>query len=432
MSMWRRPKGRRRIGEFEHDESRRSPVKRNALGAIGAQGAQAVGSFVLQIIVVHALGLRGLGTFSILYGVMVLVAGILTGFVGDSLVVLDRRERSIRSALQQYAVGLGAIAGIIAALVASLSGLISVDQAILFAVSVLFFGLEELTRRLLMSNVLFWRVAIIDLAAFIVVLIVSGVAALEHMLNLDAFLLAITIGQIAAILLGIRLLPREERFAAGLRHANYRSVAGYGIWRSSQQLLRPGLLTVARTLVTIFVGLSATGLLETARVYVAPAMLVVTGLTSFLFVSYARDKTAKVSGQLPKADRAVAALLGVTVLMGAVLLIALPLVGHVLFGATPQLAAVLGWLLYTATVSAVTPYGALAAVGGRQSAVFAIRLGDTLLSALSVVILLALGGSPGLVPIVMCVGSIAGGLAIRIFILVPTVRRERRDGVQAG
>lgn len=400
-------------------------MKRNAVGAIGAQGAQAVASFVLQVIVVHALGLSGLGTFSILYGVMVLVAGILTGFVGDSLVVLERRAHPVRSALQQYALALGTVAGIISAVVAGLSGLITLDQAVLFAISVLFFGLEEIMRRLLMSNFKFWRVAAIDSFSFLVVLIVVGIAKLAGVLTLDAFLIAISIGQLGAILLGIPLLPRAERFAVGFRHADYRGVAAYGIWRSGQQLLRPGLLTIERTFVTIFLGLSATGLLETARVYVAPAMLVISGLTSFLFVSYARDKNATVTEQLPKADRAVGAMMAVTVAMGVVLLALLQLLGHILFGTTPQLAAVVGWLLYTATVSAVTPYGALAAVGGRQSLVFAFRLGDTIVSALSVVILLALGGPADLVPIIMCIGSVAGGVAIRLFILVPSARRER-------
>jgi O-antigen/teichoic acid export membrane protein len=283
-----------------------------------------------------------------------------------------------------------------------------------------------------MSNFRFWRVAAIDTFSFLVVLVVVGIGWLAHILTLDTFLVAITLGQLGAILIGIPLLPAAERFAVGFGSADYRGVAGYGVWRSGQQLLRPGLLTVERTLVTLFLGLSATGLLETARVYVAPAMLAISGLTSFLFVSYARDREAKVADQLPRADRAVGAMLGVTVVIGAILLGLLQLLGHVLFGTTPQLPAVVGWLVYTATVSAVTPYGALAAVGGKQSLVFAFRLGDTLVSALSVVILLALGGSADLVPIIMCVGSIAGGVAIRMFILVPARRRERASVAAAS
>jgi O-antigen/teichoic acid export membrane protein len=404
-------------------------VKRSAVGAIGAQGTQALASFALQIIVVRSLGLDGLGTFSILYGVMVLVAGLLTGFVGDSLVVLERRERSVRSALEQYTVGLSVGAALIAAVITSISGLVTPRQAALFALAVVLFAFEELMRRLLMANIGFWRVAAIDLAAFIGTMCVLGAAALFHGLTLDTFLIAISVGQVAAVALGAVLLPRAERFLVAFGPGGHRVVAGYGIWRSSQQLLRPALLTAVRTLVTLFLGLAATGLLETARVYVAPAMLVISGLTSFLFVSYARDKTAKVSDQLPRADRAVGALLGVTLLMGIALVVALPLLGHLLFGTTPQYAAVLGWLAYTASVSAVTPYGALAAVGGRQALVFAIRLADTVLSAVAVVVMLALGSAAAYAPVALAIGSIAGGVAIRLVVLAPIARRERRaDG----
>jgi O-antigen/teichoic acid export membrane protein len=401
-------------------------MKRSAIGAIGAQGAQALASFTLQIIVVRTLGLDGLGTFSILYGVMVLVAGLMTGFVGDSLVVLERRERPIRSALEQYALGLSTVAAAISAVVTWASGLVTVSQAVLFALAIVLFALEELMRRLLMANIGFWRVAAIDLAAFAGTMCVIGIAALGGRLSLDLVLIAVSVGQVVAIGLGVVLLPREERFAVAFVRGGYGGVFGYGFWRASQQLLRPGLLTVVRTLVTIFLGLAATGLLETARVYVAPAMLVISGLTSFLFVSYARDKAAKVGDQLPKADRAVGALLGVTVVMGLVLVLALPPLGPFLFGTTPQLAAVLGWLAYTASVSAVTPYGALAAVGGRQALVFAIRLADTLVSALAVVVMMMLGAEAAYAPIALAIGSIAGGVAIRTIILSPMVRRERR------
>ncbi|QNE48060.1 hypothetical protein F1C58_14910 [Glaciihabitans sp. INWT7] len=400
-------------------------MKRNAVGAIGAQGAQALGSFVLQILVVRLLGLEGLGTFSILYGVLVLVAGILTGFVGDSLVVLDRRETAVRSALQQSAIGLSLVAGIVSAIVLRVTGLITWPQAVWFAVAVILFGLEELMRRLLMANVLFWRVAAIDLSAFLGSLAVVGMGALLHRIDLDLFLIAIALGQVVAILLGVVLLPRAERFLAGFVRGEYRLVAAYGLWRSAQQFLRPGLLTGVRSLVTIFVGLAATGLLETARVYVAPAMLIISGLTSFLFVSYARNKAAGVTSQLRRADRSVGTLLGITTLMSVVFLVALPFVGPLLFGTTPQLLAVIGWLAYAASVSAVTPYGALAAVGGRQAFVFAIRVSDTLLSIIAVAVILALGLQPSLAPIALSIGSIAGGLAIRAFILKPEAQREQ-------
>lgn len=399
-------------------------VKRSAVGAIGAQGTQALASFTLQVLVVRALGLDGLGTFAILYGIMVLVAALATGFVGDSLVVLKRRERVIRSALEQYSLGITLLGGAVSAIACAASGLLTGPQAWLFALAVTLFALEELMRRLLMANVAFWRVAAIDLAAFAATLAVIGAVAAWGALTLDVFLIAISAGQVAAIGLGITLLPRDERFVVGFVGGGYRIVLSYGTWRASQQLLRPALLTAVRTIVTVVLGLAATGLLEAARVFVAPAMLVVSGLTSFLFVSYARDAKARVSEQLPRADRAVGLLLLITVVIGGLLVAALPLLGPLLFGTTPPLAAVLGWLAYTASVSAVTPYGALAAVGGRQALVFGVRLGDTLLSAAAVGVLMALGGAAEYAPVVLAAGSIAGGIAIRAIILAPQARRE--------
>src|SRR5690554_314824 len=292
---------------------------------------------------------------------MVLVAAVATGLVGDSLVVLPRRERAVRSALQQFTLAFSLLGGVVAGVACAASGLVSWAQGWLVALAVALFCLEELMRRLLMANVAFWRVAAIDLVAFIASLaVLAGVAALGT-ITLDSFLLAISAGQVAAIALGVGLLPREERFVVGFMRGGHAAVLGYGTWRASQQLLRPALLTAVRALVTVTLGLTATGLLEAARVVVAPAMLVVSGLTSFLFVRYAQDPTVKLGVQLPRADRAVGALLLITAVLGAMLVAVLPFVGALLFGTMPPLAAVLGWLAYTASVSAVTPYGALAA-----------------------------------------------------------------------
>jgi O-antigen/teichoic acid export membrane protein len=395
---------------------------------VGAQGAQALASFTLQILVVRSLGLDGLGAFAILYGIMVLVAGIITGFVGDPLVVLDRRERSLRSALEQYALGISATGGILAAVGCWASGLISPTQGILFAIAVVLFAFEELARRLLMANMAFWRVAALDLAAFAGSLATIGVATLTDAPTLDTFLLAIAIGQALAIALCIPLLPREERFLVSLGGGALGAVARYGAWRAGQQLLRPALLTAVRALVTLSLGLTAIGLLESARVYVAPAMLVVSGLTSFLFVTYAKDDITPMRRRLRKADRAVLTLLGITVVLGLLMVVCLPWIGQLLFGVTPPFIAVLGWLAYTASVSAVTPYGALAAMGGRQFTVFAIRFADTALSCVAVLTALALGAPAEAVPLVLAVGSLAGGAAIRFILLRPPSRGRRRAG----
>ncbi|CAN5138945.1 hypothetical protein BH09ACT1_BH09ACT1_05780 [soil metagenome] len=402
-------------------------MKRGAIGAIGAQGAQAFASFVLQILVARTLGFTGLGRFAILYGVIVLASGVITGFVGDSLVVLDRHHKPVRSALQQFALALSLATGLVAGAVVFAIGLVNGVEAVLFGLAIVAFCLEELIRRMLMAQVTFWRVAAIDFLGFLVALGVIGVFALNGTLTLSAYLAGLVVGQAVALVAGIPLLPPKERYVVAFQRGGYGIVAGYGIWRSLQQLLRPAMLTVARTLVTVFAGLAATGRLEAARTYTAPALLVISGLSSFLFVSFAKQQGQPVRSMLRRADKAVGALLLGTVVIGIIALVALPFVGPILFPKAPDVEAVIGWLLYTASVAAVTPYGALAALSGKQAVVFGVRLSDTLFSLISVSVVLLLLVPSSFTAMALSLGSILGGLAIRFFILVPLRRRDDRD-----
>ena len=388
-------------------------MKRSAVGAIAAQGAQALASFVLQIVVARTLGISGLGAFSILYGVVVLASGTVTGFVGDSLVILDRRLRPVRSALEQFALLLAFGTGLLAAVTTTALRFTTPVEGLLLALAIAAFCLEEVVRRTLMAELHFWRVATIDTLGLLVTMGIVGSTALTGALTLGVFLGALAVGQTAAMVVGGFLVQRPDRFLVGFTGGGRREVAAYGIWRSLQQFLRPALLTAVRTGVGVVAGLAATGLLEAARVYVAPALLLVSGLSSYLFASFARQRDLEVRVRLRRADRAVAALLALTVGIGVVAIVLLPLAGPALFASTPDLRAVAGWLAYTASVAAVTPYGALAAVNGGQATVFAIRAADTVLSLAAVIAGLALGMDPAWAAALLAIGSIAGGLALR-------------------
>jgi O-antigen/teichoic acid export membrane protein len=399
-------------------------MRRGAIGAIGAQGAQAFASFVLQVLVAHTLGFAGLGKFAILYGVIVLASAVITGFVGDSLVVLDRHNHPIRSALQQFGLLFSILAGSIAATVVYFLHLVGALDALLFALAIVVFCLEELMRRMLMAQLTFWRVAFIDFSGFLLTLVVIALCGAFGQLTLTAFLAGLCVGQSAALLLGIPLLPARERYIAALQRGGYRAVASYGAWRSMQQLLRPAMLTAVRTLVTVFVGIAATGRLEAARTYTAPALLIISGLSSFLFVSFAQAKDEPIRVLLRRADKAVAALVGATIVIAIIALVALPFVGSLLFPSAPDVVAVVGWLVYTASVAAVTPYGALAALSGKQATVFGVRLTDTLVSLVAVSVTLLLVIPSAFTAAALSIGSIVGGLVIRYFILVPLRRRD--------
>lgn len=397
-----------------------------ALGGVAAQCSQALGSLVLQVIAAHLLGAKGLGIFAVLYGVLIMATAVCTGFVGDSLTVLDRARRDIRAALQNWLLVLSAAGAVVAFAIAAVGGFLKPTGALVFAAATAVFLIEDALRRMLMANLRFWRIVVIDLVSLAGSVATLVIAALTgYQIGLGMLMLSLFIGQSAAIGVAVLLLPAGERWLAPLRPAAFGAVAGYGSWRAAQQFLRPGMLTAMRLLVVGVVGLSAMGALEAARIYTAPMLLVVSGASSFLFASYAASSARQSPALLRRADRGVLALFGATIAMSAVAVALMGVVGPLLTGGSIPLTvtAVLGWCAYAVSVAAVTPYGALAAVRKRQAAVLGLRVADSILSLAAVTALLLAGGDPAYVPLALAGCSLAGGIAIRQLLLV------RRSGV---
>ena len=388
-------------------------VKRKALGAIAAQAAQAAVSLALQILVARLLGIADYGRFAILYGVIVLASGIVTGLVGDALVVLDRADRRIRAGLEVWLAIAAATSAVIAAVVAAVTGFASPAEAGLFTLAMVAFVVEEIVRRLLMAGYAFSRVIAADLTGFVVSLALLAAAAAVQALSLGAFLGVIAAGQTVGAIVGWRLVPRSERVLVGWRGANLRTVWGYGAWRGLQQTLRPAMLTGVRVVVLAATGAAAVGMLEAARTYTSPLLLVVGGLSSFLFVRFADHRREGRSGSLRESDRVVLVLVGATVLMSAVALGAGPWLGPLAFGVAFDPTMLVAWLVYGLSVAVVTPYGALSAVAGRQRVVFMVRLSDTLLGLVLTVVIVLVGGSPALIPFALAAASALGGVALR-------------------
>lgn len=388
-------------------------VKRKALGAIAAQAAQAAVSLALQILVARLLGIADYGRFAILYGVIVLASGVVTGLVGDALIVLDRADRRIRAGLEVWLAIAAATSAVIAAAAAAASGFASPAEAGLFALAMIAFVVEEIVRRLLMAGYAFSRVIAADLTGFVVSLALLAAAAAVQALSLGAFLGAIAAGQTIGAIVGWRLVPRSERVLVGWRGANLRTVWGYGAWRGLQQTLRPAMLTGVRVVVLAATGAAAVGMLEAARTYTSPLLLVVGGLSSFLFVRFADHRREGRFDSLREADRVVVVLVGATVLMSAVALGAGPWLGPLAFGIAFDPTMLVAWLVYGLSVAVVTPYGALSAVAGRQRVVFLVRLNDTLLGLVLTVVIVLVGGSPALIPFALAAASALGGVALR-------------------
>jgi O-antigen/teichoic acid export membrane protein len=402
-------------------------ARHGAVGAMAAQVTQAGSSFALQLIAAIALGLAGFGKFALLYGGIVMLTGIASGFVGDSMTVLDRRSVYIRSALQGWALILSVLAGVAGGTMVVLTGFVTLSEGMLFGSAVVVFLLEDVLRRLLMAELRFWRIAVVDLSALLIAMSVLAIAFLSATVSLAMLFGALALGQGVALAVAATLMPRDERYLVRFALGGYRRVFRYGIWRSFQQGVRPALFTGVRTVVVVAVGLTAVGQLETARLFVAPAMLLVSGFSTFLFASFAKDRHVALSVLLKKADLGVLYLVGLTIGIGVVSLFILPTVGRLLAGERLNIVMVLGWITFSASVAAVTPYGALAAVRGKQATVLAFRVTDSALSFGGAAVVIAIGGPVSLIPFVLTVGSLLGGLSIRWLILRPNAALQQKN-----
>ena len=243
--------------------------------------------------------------------------------------------------------------------------------------------LEDIMRRLLMATLTFWRIVAVDVAAAIGTLgLLFAFAGLAGSITITHFLVAMAVGQVIGVIVALVIMPRTERWLTGMQRAAWRKVFGYGSWRAVQQLVRPALLASVRVVCLVGLGLAATGQLEAARIYVAPAMLVVGGVSAFLFATYANRRSTLLEKLIRMADRSVIGLVAAITLFGVVAVLALPLLGPLLTDGeyALQIPAVIGWVAFAASVAAATPYGSLAAVRGRQAAVLSWRVADSVIS----------------------------------------------------
>ena len=392
-----------------------------AIGALAGQVTLAAGSLVLQVVAAHALGAEDFGVFALLFGAIVMATAVSTGLVGDSLTVLDRHDPAVRWALTRCAAGTVLAGAVVGPVLAGAAAGLSSTEAVAFGAASAAFMAADLGRRLLMAALLFWRLVLVDAVAFGAALAVLVAASGSGRLTLAAVLVAVAAGQATACGIALACLPAAERSRPHPAPGGVHEVVAFGAWRAVQQFVRPTTLNLARWLVLLAAGASAVGQLEAARLVVAPAMLLVQGLGSYLFASYAADHAAPSSVLLGRADRAAAVMLGGSVLVTAAVVGALPLLAPLLgSGYRLPLAAVLGWGCYAGSCAAVLPYGSLAAVRGRQAAVLGLRLADAVLALGAVAtVVLVLGGSPDAAPWLLAGGSFVGGLLCRQLLLQP-------------
>lgn len=395
-----------------------------AAGALAAQITLALSSFVLQVLAARQLGPAGLGTFALLFGGIVMATAITTGLIGDSLTVLDRRDQKIASALFRLGWLLITAFSLVGAAVVVVAGL-PISTAVVFGVATASFLTADLVRRVLMADLRFWSIVLADAVGFLAIVTFLAVSSSIRPLTLDSFIAAIAVGSVVSIAVALTRIPRTGQRRRPRGWGDWRAVLGYGSWRAAQQFVRPTMLNLSRAIVLVAAGAAAVGVVEAARVFMAPAMLLVQGLGSYLFSSYAAHRELGPRVLLRRADRAASVMLVGAVIAAGAGALALPWLGPLMTDGRFELSmtAVLGWSCYAASCAAILPYGSLAATQGRQQWVLVIRLVDSALALALAWLLLIVGGvDPVWLPWILSIGSFIGGVLCRQLLLRPLAR----------
>jgi O-antigen/teichoic acid export membrane protein len=393
-----------------------------AMGGIAAQGSQAAASLTLQLVTVRLLGLEALGVYAALYGLLVVGTALTTGFVGDALTVLERRDPDVRSGLQAWLIVLAMSCGSIAVVIAWASGAADGPTALLFGIAVVVALVEDSLRRLLMANLRFWRIVTVDGASMLVsVAVIISAHAAGH-LTIRTVIIALALGQLVALLVAIAQLPEQERWVSTGRPRRMDEVAAYGVWRALQQMVRPALQASIRWTGLLLVSALAVGQLEAGRLYVAPVMIVVGGVGSVIFARYAGASSDASAARCDRdALRLGAAVVGVLVLG----LAARPVLEPLLLGAsTLSTAAVAGWALNAVGMALATPYVAMAAVNGRHVRAFTVRLVESLVVLLVTITAVSSGASLLVFPYLAALGALGTALVMRMAIKEPVIERS--------
>jgi len=181
-----------------------------APAAIIAQLSQALASFVLAALAARALGAAGFGVYALLTGWIVLLTGLMTGVVGDSLTVLDRTDARVRKGLQQWCALVAAATLVGAPAGALVAGALPARTAAAFGLAAATWVVEDTGRRLLMAGLRFWSVVLVDLSHVATATLVVGLLWSRGLTVAD-FLLALFAGQAIGILFALVRLPAGER-----------------------------------------------------------------------------------------------------------------------------------------------------------------------------------------------------------------------------
>ena len=339
----------------------RSRWRRLASGAAAVSASQAItagGSLVLQIIAARHLGLAGYGAFALCLSLLSSAVALYTGYVGDALTVLDRRDPLVRRPLAFSAIVALALCFALAFTMVLVLNLGDVRIALIYAVMILLWLVEETGRRVLMARLEFWRLVANDATYMAVTLVALGaMVATGAKLSLGLMLACMAAGATVAIILARLQLPAREYRDLSPTIEGSVAVGQFALWRSLQSTLRPTQLLVARVLILQLGSLAAVGVVEAGRLVVAPIQTVLNGASSFLLSTGAEGARSK--GRNHRLNQQASLVLVTMTLVGGGLaaLLSHPL-GRLMAGRPVSALLILGWTGYMAMWAASLPFTA--------------------------------------------------------------------------
>ena len=393
------------------------------LAAVTSQGIVAGSSLLLQLVALWKLGDRGLGQFALLFGILITINSIQSGWLGDSLTVLDRFDPGIRRALVRSQLAIVGLVFGASTLLALPVGGVDRTTAVLFGVASAAWAIEETMRRLLIARREFHRLVVND-AAFALGSfgLVGFVLATGGTFELETLVLALLAGAVVAIAVGVMQLPTVELSRGILGRSQMREVASFAVWRAAQVGLRPGSQTIVRFAVVWVASEAALGQLETARLLLAPVLTVVNGAGVYLLPTYSAQarEGRRLRPAVPLAMLAVAAMAAG---YGALAIVFRTQLADVLTdGGTPiALTALLGWTAFSVGFGGGVPAGNALVARGRSQEAFTVRLADAVVGVVASVIIALVFGSDA-VPFGLALGTFLGAL-----LLLRRLRSDRRD-----
>jgi exopolysaccharide production protein ExoQ len=385
------------------------------VGALVSQGIVAASSLVLSLIALRSLGTAGLGAFSLLFGILITVNAIQSGWIGDSLTVLDRFDPGFRRALFQSQWMAVALVFLVTTVLASFVSGVDRDTAALFGLASVAWILEETLRRILIARREFWKLAANDCAFAIgSVGLLAAVALSGSSLTLQTLILAVMAGAVVAFVIGIMQVPSVELLAGVRAPSRMRELSSFAVWRSVQIGLRPGALAVTRVIVAAAASLEAVGQLEAGRLLLAPILTVVNGAGVYLLPTYARQ-AQRGEPFRPGVARAMLIVGGGAAAYGCLaMLLRSQLVDALTDGTTiVGVGAIAAWTLYSTAFGAGIPAGNAVVAEGRSRETFVIRMVDASVGLVVAAAFVAAGWMDA-VPAGLAIGAFVGaGLLLR-------------------